>query len=307
MALGTTVDNLLNRVRRDAVLGLHGPNYTLASSYTAGATAIVLGEDPMHMGPGSIVGLDAELFYVTAVDSASKTLTVIPGYLGTTQANHSTPNVVEVDPRFPKASLIDYAAQEIHSWSGRLWRTTALDVDASVTETTYDLGAVGDVYFLLDVRAEPTRSSVDPIVFSWTDDRWPHVDARIVREHDLSEFASGISLQLVGLPRRTGTLRVALAQPFDLSTFDLTTDLVSTVGVEAGWLDILEFGVRWRALSALTTARADWRTAGMAREGEEVTALDMIRVSGQARDMREMRLASEGLTLRARFPYRATP
>jgi len=307
MALGTTVDNLLNRVRRDAVLGLHGPNYTLASNYTAGATSIVLGEDPMHMGPGSIVGLDAELFYVTAIDSASKTLTVIPGYLGSTQANHNTPNVVEVDPRFPKASLIDYAAQEIHSWSGRLWRTTALDVDATVSETTYDLGATGEVYFLLDVRAEPTRSSVDPIVFSWTDDRWPHVDARIVREHDSADFASGMSLQLTGLPRRNGRLRVALAQPFDLSTFDLSTDLVTAVGLEASWLDLLEFGVRWRALASLSVGRADWRTAGMARESEEVTPLDMIRVSGQARDMRMARLADEGLTLRARWPYRVAP
>lgn len=307
MTLGTTVDNLLNRVRRDAVLGLHGPNYTLASNYTAGGASVVLNEEPAHMGPGSIVAMDAELFYVTAIDVASKTLSVIPGYLGSTQANHSTPNVLEVDPRFPKASLIDYVALEILSWSGRLWRTTSLDVSATVREATYDLGATGEVYFLLDVRAEPTTSSLDPIIFTWTDDRWPHVDARLVRNQSTGDFASGVALQLVNRPRRSGRLRVALAQPFVTSTIDTTTDLISTVGLESAWLDILELGVRWRALSALTTARADWRTAGAARESEEVTVLDMIRVAGQARDLRNARLADEGLALRARFPYRVSP
>jgi hypothetical protein len=306
MALGTTVDDLLNRVRRDAVLGLHGPVYSLASNFTVGDGAIVLNEDPMHMGPGSIVALEAQLFYVTAVDSGSKTLSVIEGYLGSTPANVATPNIVEVDPRFPKAALIDYACQEINSWSGELWRTTAIDLDGNVRNRSYDLtGVTGGVLFLLDVRRMPEGVPVDDFFrLSWIGDSWPHMAGRLVRNMDTGEFASGFSLQLTQAPRVNATLRVVLAQPFVLDPFELTTDLVDDVGLEASWLDILEFGVRWRALSALTTGRVDWRTAGMAREAEEVTPLDMVRVTGMARDMRQLRLAQEGLALRGRYPFR---
>lgn len=306
MAFGTTVDDVLNRVRRDAALGLQGPVYTLGANYTAGAVSLVLGEDPMHMGPGSIVSVDAELFYVSAIDSASKTLTVIPGYLGSTQANHSTPNTVEVDPRFPKASLVDHAYLEISSWTGQLWRTTAVDITGNVRNRSYDLaGVTGDVLHLLDVRRKPEGVPVDDFFrISWIGDSWPHVAAKLKRNMSVSEFPSGISLQLETAPRVSTTLRVVVAQPFDLSTFTLATDLVATTGLNAAWLDILELGIRWRALSALTTGRVDWRTAGMVRESEEVTPLDMIRTAGMARDMRQLRLSEESLALRGRYPYR---
>jgi hypothetical protein len=304
--IGTTVDNLLDRVRRDALLGLRGPVYTLASAYTAGGTALVLNETPEHLGVGSLVGVDAELFYVKSIDIGSKTLTVIPAYFGSTTANHAIDAIVEVDPRVPKASLIDYAQQEITSWTGELWRETALDIDGSERDRTYDLvGLTGEVLFLLDVRRMPEGVPVDDFFrISWIGNSWPHMEGRLVRNLDLAEFPSGIALQLTNAPRVTTTLRVVVAQPFDLSAFALTTDLVTDVGLSVDWLDILELGVRWRALSSLTTARVDWRMAGMARDSEEVTPLDMIRTAGMARDMRQLRLSHEGLALRGRYPFR---
>lgn len=306
MTLGTTVDALLNRVRRDALLGLRGPVYTVASPYTASATLLVINETPEHLGVGSLVSVDAELFYVQSVDVGSKTLTVIPGYFGSTPANHAANAVVEVDPRVPKAALIDHAYQEILSWDDELWRTTIIAPATTTAEAAYDLvGVTGEVYFLLDVRSAPVNSSQPVGLWSWSGDRWPHVDARLLREMPLADFPSGFGLQLVNFPRAPVSLRVALAQPFATSVFDLTTDLISTVGLEPAYLDLLEFGVRHRALSSLTTARVDWRMAGMARDAEEVTPLDMIRTAGMARDMRMMRLKAEGLALRARWPYRS--
>lgn len=306
MSFGTTVDNLLDRVRRDALLGLRGPVYTVGSAYTAGGTSLVINETPEHLGVGSLVSVDAELFYVKSIDVGSKTLTVIGGYFGSTPANHALDAVVEVDPRVPKAALIDHAQQEILSWADELWRVTVLAPTASTREATYDLGTItGDVYFLLDVRAAPLSTTEPLFTWSWSGDRWPHVDARLLREMPSPDFTSGFGLQLKNTPRNPGALRVALGVPFNLSAFALTTDLVSAVGLEPQYLDILEFGVRARALASLTTARVDWRMAGMARDSEEVTPLDMIRTSGMARDMRTLRLKTEGLALRARWPYRS--
>lgn len=306
MTFATTVDATLNRVRRDALLGLRGPVYTVASTYTTPATTLVLNETPEHLGVGSLVAVDAELFYVQSVDIGSKTLTVIPGYFGSTSANHAVNAVVEVDPRVPKAALVDYALQEILSWNGELWRTTVFDLDGLVTNRAYDLPVTGEVFFLLDVRRKPEGTQASLEGFTWIGTGWPHLKGRLLRGMDVGEFASTFALQLDTPPRASGTVRVALAQPFATSTFELTTDLVATVGLETSWIDVLELGIRMRALSSLTTARVDWRMAGMARDSEEVTPLDMIRTSGMARDMRTMRLKHEGLQLRARFPYRET-
>lgn len=306
MTLSTTADALVERVRRDALLGLYGPLYTLASSYTAGGTSIVLNESPEHMTQGSLVAVDYELFHVQSVNVSGMALTVLPGFLGSVQANHAANALLEVDPRFPKGALLDYAEHEIRSWTGELWRETSINLPVVRTERTYDLaGVTGDVYFLLDVRQMPEGTSFDDVSASWNRDAWPHVEARLLRGMSTSEFASGFALQLLNVPRFATTLRVTVAQPFDLTTFTASTDLLATVGLRANWLDILEMGMRYRALATSTTARTDWRAAGMARDSEEVSALDLLRVSGMARDMRTMRLKHEGLELRARYPYRS--
>jgi hypothetical protein len=306
MTLATTVDALVERVRRDSLLASRGPVQTLASAYTAGGTTLVFNETPTHIGVGEIVSVDYELFYVQDVVAATKSITVIPGYLGSTQANHAEDAIVEIASRFPKVALLDHVEQEIRSWGNELWRTTALNLDVNITDRTYDLvGATGEIYFLLEVRQEPTGISSNFWNFSWTGDAWPHLDARLIRQMDTSEFATGFALQFKMPPTHAGPVRVVFAQPFNLTTLTGSTDLVSTVGVRADWLDIVEYGTKTRALETAAIGRSDWRTSNLAREGEEVSALDTIRAVSHFRDMRQLRFTKAGVDLRSEFPYRA--
>jgi hypothetical protein len=306
MAYGTTVDALCERVRRDSLLGSRGPLYTLDVAPDAVDVSIVVNEAPDGVGPGSLIGIDSELMYVQLVNGPSKTLTVIRGYMGSTAAAHLTGTVIEVDPRFPKAALIDYAENEIKSWGAQLWRTVTLDVPVTTGQRSYDLvGVTGDVYFLLEVRLGPPTGD-GSVGVSWSADAWPHADARLVREMASSEFASGFNLQLLHAPRHVTTARVSIAQPLDLSTFDLSTDLVADVGCEASWLEIAEIGCRKRALASSGVSRTDWRAGGASRDAEQATVFDLLRATQIAEAERQVLFSTAATELRADFPYRRT-
>jgi hypothetical protein len=305
VTLATTVDALVDRVRRDSLLSSRGPLNTLQDPYTAGGTSLVLNEIPTHIGVGEIISVDYELMYVQNVASATKTVTVIPGYFGTDQDNHAQNAIIEIASRFPKAALRDHVEHEIRSWSNELWRVTTIDVDSSTNLRTYDLDTItGQVYFLLEVRQKPVGTGTQFWNFSWTQDAWPHMPARLLREMDTAEFTSTLALQLQKLPTCASILRVSVAQPFELTTLDGGTDLVDDVGLRADWLDIVEYGTKMRALETNAIGRSDWRTSNMAREAEEVSALDTIRAVAHFRDMRQMRFTKAGVDLRAEFPYR---
>lgn len=305
MTLATSVDALLERVRRDSSMASRGPVNTLSAAYTAGGTVLDLNETPSHIGVGEYIAIDYELFYVQEVASVTKQITVIPGYFGSTQANHADDAILEVAPRFPKAALLDHLENEIRSWGNELWRVEPITLTSATTERTYDLtGVTGDVYFLLEVRQKPTGTSTNFWNFSWTQDAWPHLDARLIRQMEVGEFASTYALQFQRIPTHLSELRVVLARPFNLTSLVGATDLVAATGLRVEWLEILEYGVKMRALETAAIGRSDWRTSNMAREAEEVSALDTVRAVSHFRDMRRLRFTKAGVDLRAEFPYR---
>lgn len=307
MTVGTTVDNLLDRVRRDALLGSRGPVHTLASDPGAGGEMFDFNEDITHIGVGSLLAVGAEIVYVKDVDISAHTVDVIRGYLGSTASAHDVGSVVEVDPRFPKAALVNYAQYEILSWGNELWQTTTKDISVVDTQRTYDLdGVTGEVYFLLDVRLKPVSPTTNWGI-DWSGDAWVHADARLLRDMSASEFASTFGLQFLHTPRHDTTARVALAQPLDVSTFDLNTDLVSGVGLETNWIEIVEAGVRQRALgSSSVMARTDWRAGGMSRDAQQATVFDLLRTAQFADLQRNMLFTKAATDLRSRWPYRRT-
>jgi hypothetical protein len=304
MAMATTVDALIERCRRDALLASRGAVYTLSQPYTAGGATLTLNETPTHIGTGAIISIDYELFYVLSVQPGSKQCSVIPAYFGSTNANHALNSIVEIDARFPKAALIDYAEQEIRSWGKTLWRVTSQDLTVDRTGRAYDLPITGEIYFVLDVRVKPPGgSSSNPYDFSWTGDGWPHAAVRLLRGMSTAEFPSGTAIQFLRSNPRDSTARVTVAQPLDLSAFTSATDLVGDVGCKTEWLDIIELGVRYRAMSSTVVGRADWRTGNMSRNAEEVSTFDVMRATQQAQGLRDLRLAHEANQLRAEWPY----
>lgn len=305
MAYGTTVDALIERVRRDSLLGSRGPLYTVSVDPGINDTALEINEAPDGVGPGSLIGIDAELLYVQSVNAPLKTLTVIRAYMGSTATAHDVGTIIEVDPRFPKAALIDYAENEIKSWGQQLWRTQFAEVEVTPNQRAYNLtGADGVIYFLLDVRMAPAGTT--ELSSPWSSNAWPHADARLLRQSDPDPFVSTYGLQLLNHPTHAGIALVAYAQPLDVTTFDLATDLQGNVGLRPEWIEIVELGCRKRALGSSGVSRTDWRAGGMARAAEQATVFDLLRTTQMAESERQRLFADAATNLRAEWPYRRT-
>lgn len=300
----STLDALIERTRRDALLASRGPYFTLASGVGTNATLLTLNESFTQIGIGEMLSIDYELFYVQGTNAAAKTVTVIPHWLGSSTATHSTNALVEIAPRFPKAALADWAKAEIQGWGKRLWRTTARDIGVTMNVNTYDLGTTGDVDFLLDVRMKPVGTDLTWWNWSWVNTRWAHAECRLLRQMNTTEFASGFGLQFMRPLMKSTTARVAVAQPFNFASFDGTTDLVATTGLRAEWEQIVEAGIKWRALTSTAIGRSDWRSANVARTAEEVTPTDTLNMASSLRTQRQLWLTDAMTDLRSEFPFR---
>lgn len=303
MTFATTLGGVIERVKRDQTLASRGPVYSLASTHVAGSDTILINETPIAGGTGSVLSMGTSSYYVLATDPVAKSFTVIPAYHGTTDETHDPPMVVNVDDRYPGGALKDHAWKTVQSWRNKLWQVETLDLDVTSNNRTFDLPLVGDFKFLLDVRRRPLSSTW--YGFHWSDlDRWPHVAARLLRDMPVADFASGYALQLLN-PTPSTSLRVAFAIGFDLDPFDWSTDLVADVGLREDWIEILDLGVRARALAGHVSSRVDWRAGGHVREGEEVSALDVARAAETARAEYTMALNEAANALRGEWPYRS--
>jgi hypothetical protein len=79
---------------------------TLESAALPGATTLTVdGSSPFlsAIRPGTILGLDLEVFYVTNISSA--TLTVVPGFRGSTEAAHAAGTLIWINPRFTRFDI----------------------------------------------------------------------------------------------------------------------------------------------------------------------------------------------------------
>lgn len=304
MTLDTTVGGLLDRVRRDALLGLHGPVYFLAASAGEDATSLTVEGDVTHLAPGMIIAVDAELYLVRSVSGS--TISVVPGALGSTSAEHDTDALVEVAPRFPKAMLLDSVAHEIASWGSQLWRAVTVDVEIENDSQFYELEPddAGEILMLLDVRARPPGTSDQVRVANWSADRWPRLTAQLLRDLPDDVIDSGYGLQLASYHPSNTSLRVVYAASFDTTTLDPTTDLVDDVGLATSQIEVAEAGCKWRALRDGALSRTDYRSSGTSRQAEEVQVLDLIRAAEQAEAIRNRLLAREANELLSRWPWR---
>jgi hypothetical protein len=91
---------------------------TLESSVTPGATTLsVDGTSPFlsAIRPGTILGLDLEVFYVVSISSS--TLTVEPGYRGSVEAAHAAGTLIVINPRFTRFDIGEALNDELSALS----------------------------------------------------------------------------------------------------------------------------------------------------------------------------------------------
>lgn len=288
------VGDLIHETQRQ-LFGVHrGQMNFLATELDLSTTSLALDDDIKGINSSTLLAIDDELLLVRAADPASKTVTVVRGWLGSNQAVHQTHSIVEVQPRFPKVEIRRALRDEIRSWGAGVFQVEQTDIDISAGTRTIDLAAIGSdwLYILSATRTAYTGSDADVAV------RYK------VQRQSLAHPYGAVVLDTPALSGTTITL--AVARPFDISdNFDSDdTDLVDDVGLAESMLDIPTIGACWRLLSPREINRLDPGAQGEPRSAAEVQAGMIAAVARGYKQLRDTRLEDEAIRLRGRYPWR---
>lgn len=305
----TTVEQTARRIQRQLSAGLRSEVNRLAAPVDEGSNTVTLTYDlsPSLRQAGAEIEIDRELSRVMAVDVGLKQLTLLRQWRDSEPSDHGIGAEVRINPRFSMQAIVDTMIEELASWPPDLYRvfdfTEAISgpgFDGS--SSTFELPlAYADVVRILEVRrhASPTA---DP---SYVDTTWPLVPYRHQRGTTAFGGAttSGHLLRLVDRVA-AGSLYVALARPFDVSEFELETDLVDDCGLAVSMLDVLSMGVRQRLIGEQEHASSarDAQQAMPGKEGVPPTAAS--KDQGQLWAMYLRRRSEEMNKLKLSFPAR---
>lgn len=262
---------------------------TLNGAITSGASTLVLNEDTVGIERGTLLSIDEELLRVTAINHSTKTATAIRGYGGSTAAAHDDAAGVEIDPQFPTFSVMRALKNEIRSWGPQLFKVTTESLAAEEGGAVVE-GVTGEIYFVLEAGSFETDTG-----------RWVRRHIELVRQ--------GTSVYIQTRGHRLGTeydeaITVTYAQPFDVSTFTLATELGSGgLEIPTSALDLPAIGAAARLLAPREVPRTSLRQQGNPRIRQEVPPTHIIQTAAALKRWRDMRVADEATRLRSQWPY----
>ena len=256
----STAGALLERVNRQLLSGTVEERNKLSASINASETSLVMTYDLKGLREGTVFEIDSELFYVWQATSGTKTVVVERGYAGTTAATHSSGAIVTLNPRFPKAQMLEALNQDIDDLSSPvngLFRIVATDVTYNGSDRQIDLTGATNVIDLIDVRLR------------YLADDFPVLrGVRLQRNLPTSDFASGLAL-VFDEGTIAGSLRVRYKAPFTRAA-STASDIQSVCFVPESMEDILEMGVMVRMLQTREVKRNFIESQGDTRRSDEV-------------------------------------
>ena len=288
----STASALLDRVNRQLLSGTIEERNKLAATVDSDDTSFVMSYDLAGLRAGTVFEIDSELVYVWEAVSGSKTLTVERGYMGTTAASHTVGAVVTLNPRFPKAQMLEALNQDIDDLSSPLnglFRVVSTSIDYNGSDRQTDLTGATSVIDLIDVRLR------------YLDSDYPVIRAtRLQRDLPTADFPSGFAI-VFDESVMAGSLRVRYKAPFSRVSA-LTDSLQSVANVSTTMEDILELGVMSRVLSVREVKRNFIESQGDTRRSDEVGAGAMRDSFSNILRLRRDRIIAEAAKLARQYP-----
>ncbi len=288
----STAGALLDRVARQLLSGTVEERNKLATSVDSDDTTFVTSYDLAGLRTGTIFEIDSELCYVWEATTGNKNLVVERGYLGTTAASHSAGAIITINPRFPKAQMLDALNQDIDDLSSPvngLFRVVVQNVTYNGSDRQVNLTSATNVIDLLDVRLR------------YLADDFPVIRrVRLQRDLPTSDFASGFALTF-DESVMAGTLRVRYKAPFARVT-STSDDIQTTAYVPVSMEDILELGVMQRMLSVREVKRNFIESQGDTRRSDEVPPGAMRDSFTNIQRLRRERITAEAGKLARQYP-----
>jgi len=256
----STAGALLDRVNRQLLSGTVEERNKLSAGVDSDDTSFVMSYDLKGLRDGVVFEIDSELCYIWEATSGTKTVVVERGYAGTTAASHSSGAIVTINPRFPKAQMLESLNQDIDDLSSPvngLFRVVSTDVTYNGSDRQINLTGATDVIDLIDVRLR------------YLADDYPVLrGVRLQRNLPTSDFASGLAL-VFDEGTIAGSLRVRYKAPFTRAS-STSSDLQSVCFVPQSMEDILEMGVMVRMMQTREIKRNFIESQGDTRRSDEV-------------------------------------
>lgn len=289
----TTAGQLIDRVNSELLAGTVEERNKLAASTDASQTDIEMTYSLGSLRENTVFQIGTELFYVWEVNTTSKTATVERGHGGTTAATHTLGDIVTVNPRFPRQSVLNNLNAELTDLSSPmngLFQMKTVDVTYNGSDRMVNLTGVTDIIDLYDVR------------YRYLNDDYPIVrNVRLLRDMPTTDFASGFALTF-DTPVRSGSVRVLYKAPY--TAFTAESDTVSDAGGTSSLDDLLSLGAQIRVMAGREVKRNFTESQGDTRRAEEVPAGAVGGSILNLQRLRRDRIQAEAARLNRQYPTR---
>jgi hypothetical protein len=288
----TTTAVVIDRTLRQLLSGTVEARNKLTTTLTSVSTSVVVDYPLEGLRAGQVCEIDSELMYIWASDVPTKTLTVQRGFNNSTAAAHTAGAVITVNPRFPRAQVLEAVNDELSDLSSPmhgLFQVKTLNIDYNGSDPMINLTGVTSIIDLLTVS-----------VRYMTDDYPIARKIRLVRDMPTDDFASGFALRFdqAVFP---GRLRVVYKAPYTATAAE-ATDINSTCGVQETATDIVALGAQIRLMSPREIKRNFTESQGDTRRSDEVATGAIANSTANLIRLRRDRITAEAARLARAYP-----
>jgi len=288
----TTTAVVIDRTLRQLLSGTVEARNKLTTTLTSSGTSVVVDYPLEGLRAGQVCEIDSELMYIWATDVATKTLTVQRGFNNTTAAAHTAGAVIIINPRFPRAQILEAVNDELSDLSSPmhgLFQVKTLNIDYNGSDAMIDLTNVTSIIDLLTVS-----------VRYMTDDYPIARKIRLIRDLPTDDFPSGFALRFdqAVFP---GRLRVVYKAAYTAAATE-ATDINSGCGVQETVTDIVALGAQIRLMSPREVKRNFTESQGDTRRAEEVSMGAVANSITSLIRLRRDRIQAEAARLARAYP-----
>ena len=259
---------------------------------TATSTSVVFQYELGGLRQGGVIQIDNELMYVWETSPGSKTATVERGWNGTTAASHLAGAVTIVDPKFPRAQVIEAINAEIDDLSSPmngLYQIKSLELNYNGTWNMISLPTMDKIIDLVSVTVRYIATDYPKIT-----------RCRLIRDLPNDDFSAGYAIRF-DEQVRAGRMIVVYKAPFTNVTTE-AQNLQNIAGFPTTAEDILMMGAQIRLVSPREVKRNFTESQGDTRRAEEVTTGSVSSSINNIIRMRRDRITAEAARLARQYP-----
>jgi len=288
----STVGTVIDRTLRQLMSGTIEERNKVSTAVSATETSVSALYDLNGIRPGGIIQIDTELMYVWEISAGSKSMTVERGWNGTTAAAHAANAIITVDPKFPRAQILEAVNAELDDLASPmngLFQIKSMELNYNGTDIMVNLPITDKIIDLISVSVR----------YLSTD--YPKIRrCRLIRDLPNDDFNSGYAIRFDEAVD-SGRMIVVYKTPFINVTTE-SQNLQNIAGIPSTCEDILIMGAQIRLISPREIKRNFTESQGDTRRADEVPSGAVSNSITNLLRMRRDRITSEAAKLKRQYP-----